>query len=206
VNEIAHGGRVWLVRHAESTWNSLGVVQGQDDTATLTTHGRHQSARLATRLSRYPVVAVYASDLRRARETAAPVAAVFGLPVVTDEDLRERSFGDFEGGPVDALHPGVTGLSDHRVVDGGARPDGGESLHDVQQRVGRFVDRLDSERRTGDVVVVAHGGSVRAFRNYCAGQCVEDMAWDAVANASVWPILLQGPVCTAAPGEIRTEH
>jgi probable phosphoglycerate mutase len=198
---MREGTSVWLVRHAESNWNALGLVQGQADQSTLTDHGRAQALQVAERFRDQGVVAVYASDLRRTRETAAPVAALLGLSVHTDPALRERCFGVFEGGPVSALCPEVTGISGHRVVDVHARPVGGESLDDVQQRVAPFVDWLEDEHYAGDVVVVAHGGSVRAVRNYCAGLAVEDMVWDAVANGSVWPVQLP----RRSPGVVRQD-
>jgi probable phosphoglycerate mutase len=196
---------VWLVRHGESTWNELGLVQGQDDTSTLTARGRRQSEELSERFQETAVVAVFASDLQRARQTATPLATALGLPVRTDPALRERSFGVFQGGPVDALHPGVTGIRGDGVVDGNARPLGGESLDDVQKRVAKFVDWLGSQSHDGDVVVVVHGGSLRAIRNYCAGKRVEEMRWDVVANGSVWPVRLPGAVDPAAPPGMNPE-
>ncbi|MGH9017462.1 MAG: histidine phosphatase family protein [Acidimicrobiales bacterium] len=181
---------MWLVRHGETTWNATGLVQGQNDSSTLTTHGCHQSVMLVDRLRGVPVTAIYASDLGRARQTAVPLAEHLGLTVLTDRRLRERCFGVFEGGPVEALHPGVTGHGADGVIDADARPEGGESLNDVQHRVGDFVEHVRGIAHHGDVVVVAHGGSVRAFGNYCAGRSVDQMPWDVVANASVRPVLL----------------
>jgi 2,3-bisphosphoglycerate-dependent phosphoglycerate mutase len=192
---------VWLVRHGESTWNALGLVQGQDDTATLTARGRHQSVKLSERFRHSAVGAVYASDLQRARQTATPLATAHGIPVQTDPALRERCFGIFQGGPVDALHPGVTGIRGEGVVNAHARPVGGESLDDVQNRVALFVDWLGGQSHEGDVVVVVHGGSLRAIRNYCAGKNVEEMRWDVVANGSVWPVRLPGTVTTVTHQE-----
>ncbi len=195
---------LWLVRHGESTWNALGLVQGQDDTAILTERGRHQAKKLSERFQQSAVGVVYASDLQRARQTATPLAAALGLPVRTDPALRERCFGVYEGVPVEALHPGVTGIRGDSVVDANARPSGGESLDDVQKRLAQFVDGLGGRWHDGDVVVVLHGGSLRAIRNHCAGMRVEEMKWDIVANGSVWPVRLSSTASSPAPG-IPTE-
>jgi probable phosphoglycerate mutase len=195
-----------LVRHGESTWNRLGLVQGQLDGASLTTKGRQQALALAERFRDGQVEALYTSDLRRARQTMEPLASALGLPVVSDRSLRERCFGTCEGGPVDALHAGITGIRGSGVVDAQARPPGGESLEDVQNRVGRFVEGLAAENHAGDVVVVAHGGSLRALRNYCAGLAVADMTWDVVPNASVWPVSLPATLLTAAVAAVKAEN
>ena len=97
--------RLWLVRHGESTWNVAGLAQGHDDQAELTERGLRQAADAARRFRDRPVRAIYASDLRRARQTAAAFAAVAGVPVFADARLRERSLGVLEGGPLAPLRP-----------------------------------------------------------------------------------------------------
>ena len=133
---------IWLVRHGESTWNALGLAQGHCDQARLTRHGQHQARAVAARLYRRPIGALYASDLRRALQTAAPLASVLGLPVSRDARLRERCLGILEGTDATAIHPTVSGLRAHRVVDADARPAGGESLRDFYRRVAEFADDL----------------------------------------------------------------
>jgi probable phosphoglycerate mutase len=182
------GPTMWLVRHGESTWNVLGIVQGQCDQATLTSRGRTQAQQAAQRLGSHPIAAIVASDLLRTRETAAIVARSFGLPFSVDPALRERCFGALEGAPVEAMSPEVTGIDDDRVVDPRARPAGGESLEELYTRAAGFVDQLNHHEHRGDVVVVAHGGSIRAIRSYCARQPVGDMRWEPVANGSVWRV------------------
>jgi 2,3-bisphosphoglycerate-dependent phosphoglycerate mutase len=187
---------LWVVRHGESTWNVLGLVQGQSDDPVLTRRGRRQSEGLAAHFRAAEdargrrVGAVIASDLRRARQTAEILAVPTGLPVETDPRLRERSFGTSEGLAAHLLHAGVTGIRGDRVVDVDAHPDGGESLHDVYRRAATFVDQITRQTHGGDVVVVAHGGTVRAIRAYCAAIEVWDMTWDDVPNASAWRVRL----------------
>src|SRR5580700_11493429 len=90
---------LWLVRHGESTWNTAGLVQGHNDEAELTERGLRQAAEAAAQFGYRPIRAIYASDLRRARQTAAAFAAVLGLTVNVDARLRERSLGVLEGVP-----------------------------------------------------------------------------------------------------------
>ena len=113
-----------------------------------------------------------------------------GLAVHADPALRERCFGVFEGHPLHTLDAGRSGIRDERVVDTTARPEGGESLDDLYERAKMFVDGLADRPRSGDVVIVTHGGTIRALRAYCTGAPMLGTRWDVVPNGSVWKIEL----------------
>jgi probable phosphoglycerate mutase len=176
--------RLLMVRHGESTWNVLGLIQGHADAPTLTAKGRRQSALVAEQLAPGGAEAIYSSDLARARETAAFVGQALGLPVAIDPALRERCFGSYEGLPLGALGPADSGIRGDHVADAAARPDGGESLDEVYARVGSFLERIQREH-DGDVILVSHGGAIRAMRAFCAGVPMNRTQWDVVANGSV---------------------
>jgi probable phosphoglycerate mutase len=179
---------LWLVRHGESTWNLQGRIQGHADGPMLTEEGARQSAQVADGFQIGEVEAIYASDLTRAQQTATIVGAALRLNVQTHQALRERCFGVYEGLPLDSLESTDSGISGDRIVDTEARPEGGESLEDLYRRVGAFVDWLWEQPHAGDVMVVTHGGTIRALRAYCAGSPMAESAWDTVANGSVWEI------------------
>jgi 2,3-bisphosphoglycerate-dependent phosphoglycerate mutase len=173
---------IWLVRHGESTWNTLGLAQGHCDQARLTRRGEQQAWAVASQLRSRPIGALYASDLRRALQTAAPLAAVLGLPVISDARLRERCLGVLEGTEAAAIHPTVSGLRARRVVDADARPAGGESLREFYRRVAEFADDLPAP---GDIAVVAHGGTVRMLNAYLRRIPVDRMSWEPLANGCI---------------------
>jgi 2,3-bisphosphoglycerate-dependent phosphoglycerate mutase len=193
---------LWLVRHGESTWNTAGLAQGHNDEAELTERGRRQADEAAAQFGYRPVRAIYASDLRRAQQTAAAFATVLGLPVHADARLRERSLGILEGTPHAAIGPAATGLADGLVIDPDARPAAGESVRDLYRRAAGFCDDLAralsdpvlgdpvlSHRvmgaHTGDVLVIAHGGTVRVLYAYLHGVPVDQMTWRPVDNATI---------------------
>jgi broad specificity phosphatase PhoE len=178
-------GTLWLIRHGQSTWNVRGLAQGHRDEAQLTARGEQQAAELATELRTQNIRTLYASDLRRALETAAPLAEVLGLAVNRDVRLRERSLGVLEGMASAAISPKVTGLGANRVADPDARPDGGESVRDLYERVASFADELAAREHPGDVAVVAHGGTVRVLSAYVHGIAVERMAWEPLENGRI---------------------
>lgn len=178
---------LWLIRHGESTWNTLGLVQGHCDEAELTARGAAQAAAVAERFAGRDVSALYASDLRRALQTAAVVAAAAGVPVITDSRLRERNLGELEGTTHASVKPSVMGFEAGQVRDPDARPVGGESIRDLYQRAAAFCDDLTRRppKTPGDVVVVAHGGTLRVLRAYLSGVTVEQMPWEPLENARV---------------------
>jgi hypothetical protein len=100
---------LWLVRHGQSTWNVLGLVQGHCDQARLTARGAHQARNVANQLRGCPIGALYASDLQRAVATAAPLASVLGLSMTRDRRLRERSLGALEGTASAAVPSALSG-------------------------------------------------------------------------------------------------
>lgn len=181
---------LWLVRHGESTWNTRGLTQGHNDQAELTGRGLRQAEEVATRFAGRAVSAIYCSDLRRARQTAAPLAAAAGVPVTLDARLRERGLGVLEGSPASGNLPSATGLDLKAglLVDPDTRPADGESVRDLYRRAAAFCDDLRAAVSPGegaDVVVVAHGGTLRVLRAYLSGVPVEEMDWTRLGNATV---------------------
>jgi broad specificity phosphatase PhoE len=186
---------LWLVRHGESTWNTAGLAQGHNDEAELTERGLRQATAAAAQFGYRPVRAIYASDLRRAQQTAAAFAAVLGLPVHRDARLRERSLGVFEGTPHAALDQSVTGLADGLVIAPDTRPDGGESVRDLYQRAATFCDDIAASPQPaagaapagpgGDVLVITHGGTVRVLDAYIHGVPPDQMTWRPVDNGAI---------------------
>ena len=188
---------MWLVRHGESTWNTAGLCQGHNDEAELTERGLRQAAEAAAQFGYRPVRAIYASDLCRAQQTAAAFSAVLGLPVHDDPRLRERCLGVLEGTPHATISPADLGHGDGRLFDADIKPDAGESVRDLYTRVATFCDDLTTgivkgrdtlpglTERDGDVLVIAHGGSVRVLEAYAHGIGVDQMTWRAVDNATI---------------------
>ena len=178
---------LWLVRHGESTWNIAGLAQGHNDEAELTERGLRQAAEAAAQFGYRPVRAIYASDLRRAQQTAAAFAAVLGLPVHLDARLRERCLGVLEGTAHKTIGQSDLGHGNGRLFDPDVRPAAGESVRDLYQRAAAFCDDLAAGLGdgSGDVLVIAHGGTVRVLDAYLSGVPVDQMTWRPVDNATI---------------------
>jgi broad specificity phosphatase PhoE len=155
-----------LVRHGETDWNRDGRWQGHSDTP-LNDAGREQARRLAPELSDVDVV--YSSDLARARETAEILAQQLGLHVRLDPRLRERGFGAWEGrtsAEIEAAfqHEHARWLAG----DTPGAPDA-EPFDEFASRVHDFVTEVVDRHADETVLIVAHGGSLRAIHALAQG-------------------------------------
>jgi broad specificity phosphatase PhoE len=154
--------RLLLVRHGETTWNVERRFQGQQDSP-LTERGRWQAERLAERLRPLPIAAIYSSDLGRTMATADVLASPLGLPVQPAPPLREGSFGLYEGATyaelVERYGEAVTRWAADPVD---LAPPEGETLRAMHERVAAFVRTTVAAHAGATVLLVAHGGSVRA--------------------------------------------
>jgi broad specificity phosphatase PhoE len=145
-----------LTRHGETEWNREGRVQGHADIP-LNGTGIAQAQRLAADLLHLELDAVYASDLLRASVTASIVAEPRGLEVVLLPALRERDFGTWEGlTDVEARRRFPTETADPRTW-GDAETQG-----EMASRVFRALIEIGCEHAGGTVLVVSHGGPLRA--------------------------------------------
>ena len=151
---------ILLARHGETDWNRERRIQGHTDRP-LTDEGRRQAADLAEELSGDPPDAVYSSDLARAHETARIVADRLGLDVVVLPELRERDFGTWEGLTDDEI---MTRFPQARNGPWGDA----ESREEMLERVREAVERISAGHPEGSVLVITHGGPVRALLTACS--------------------------------------
>jgi broad specificity phosphatase PhoE len=158
---------ILLTRHGESDWNRARRWQGFADRP-LTETGREQAVALAERLADTELDAVYSSDLQRARETAEIVARSKGLRVETTPDLREVDVGSWSGltrTEAEARFPEAYA----RWLQGGEGWDDGETYAEMSRRVVGAILRIAAKHPNGRVLVVAHGGSIRAVHAAALG-------------------------------------
>ncbi|ANF56747.1 histidine phosphatase family protein [Halotalea alkalilenta] len=151
-------GRVLLMRHAHSEANAAGLIISDPRVAVahygLSERGR---AQLDSRLDgwRWPVPnRIVHSPFRRTLETARTVAKRFELAIRADEALRERGFGELEGGP-DARYGEIWARD---ALDASHRDFGVESLEAVATRMRAALERWDAASSPATtLLVVSHG-------------------------------------------------
>jgi probable phosphoglycerate mutase len=184
--------RIVAVRHGETVWNAEMRMQGQLDTE-LSARGRRQAARAAAALADEGIEHIVSSDLARARDTAAAIAAVVGLPLGTDPGLRERCFGVFERhtyAEIDARWP--TEAARWRRHDPTFAPAGGETLIEFDARAVAAVKAIAERARGRSLLVVTHGGVLDCLYRAACGLALDaPRSWQ-LGNAAINRLLFTG--------------
>jgi alpha-ribazole phosphatase/probable phosphoglycerate mutase len=151
---------IW-VRHGETLWNREYRLQGLSNVA-LSERGQWQAERLAAAFTEQPNY-IFASPLQRAQAFAAPLAARFALPVQVDDDLREMSFGQWEGLRYADMEPAMQKQFEAWCNDPVTNiPPGGEGAAALAARVQNFLHMLTARLQENETaVIVTHGGIIR---------------------------------------------
>jgi broad specificity phosphatase PhoE len=165
---MAEHTRVHLVRHGE-VYNPDGVLYGRLAEFHLSEKGRAQAAAVADALADRDIVAVIASPLERAQETAAPIAARHDLPVDTDPDLIEST--NFLQGR--RISPGDGAWRDPRVwwlVRNPFTPSWGEPYKQIAARMTTAVDKARARAAGREAVCVGHQLPIWTLRLHLTGK------------------------------------
>jgi broad specificity phosphatase PhoE len=157
---------IHLIRHAESLWNVEGRYQGQGDSG-LTELGHAQARELAESLARLvpKVDLVFASDLPRVLDTAAPALSALGLDATPDSRLRELDMGSWSGRLFAELAETEPELVAAAAAGSDVRRGGGETFAELRIRVAEALDDIAArclEAPADPVALVfTHGGPIR---------------------------------------------
>ncbi|MDR0764373.1 MAG: histidine phosphatase family protein [Synergistaceae bacterium] len=181
--------RIFFVRHGQTDWNRTLRYQGSTDMA-LNENGRSQARKAGLRLSRVIPCRVFSSPMLRAYGTAEAIteAGAADAPIETMDDLREISFGEWEG----LTYPEIIErhASDYRAwteTPFSSSPTGGESFESVRTRSARAAEAVKSACAPGAaILVVAHGIVLRALLSSLADAGDSSLIWRAhLDNCSV---------------------
>ena len=164
------GVRLILVRHGETVWNQENRWQGQADTP-LSEAGHEQARQLAQHFldKRRSIQAIYTSDLSRARDTARIIGQTLHIQPIETVAWREMDIGTWSGLTTAEV---VTRHAEEweRLRQGEDLPrGGGETFAQFQGRLVESLEQFIHEHSGEQVVVVTHGGAVRAFLLHCRG-------------------------------------
>lgn len=178
-----------LVRHGVTPTTGQ-VLPGRAPGLHLSEAGLHQAAMVAERLEGLPLAAIYSSPLERARETAAPSAARFGLDAVAHDGLIEADFGAWTGRRIDEL----TQLPEWETVQKAPstfRFPGGESFVELQSRMIATMERLRAAHPGGVVVCFSHADPIKAILTHALGTHLDHFQRVDVGTGSIsaiqWP-------------------
>jgi probable phosphoglycerate mutase len=159
-------GRIFLLRHGQTTANRDRILQGPRIDAQLSDLGRRQAESLGHALAEHPLGALYSSPLSRARDTAQAIAQRHtrnglphdGLAVQVASEIYEMDYGSLAGRTYDEIAAEMEQVLDAwRMGFIDQSFPGGESPVLAQHRLRPFAQRLRVEAQGNDVAVVAHG-------------------------------------------------
>lgn len=173
------------MRHGQSTWNSEHRIQGQLDPP-LSAEGLRQAELLAHRLAPRHFAGFYASDLKRAWQTAETIAAVVGQAPSPDQALREIFLGEWEGlttAEIAERYPrqwaAWVDQPDWDVVPGG------EGAARFDARVAAAIDAIMQRHQHGRILVVTHGGVIQVALHRVVGRASRGLFPFRIQNASI---------------------
>jgi broad specificity phosphatase PhoE len=185
--------RLLLVRHGETAWNRQGRYQGSADVP-LNATGRRQAKALAAQLSAERIAAVYSSTLRRAYDTAVPIAAAHGLTVVRDPRLNEINQGLWEGlRPAEIMQRWAALHDQWEREPLAVRLPEGDTLEEVKARVLAALDDILSAWGGQTVCIVAHKVSLAIIKSYALGLPLLDALRVMPPNASIEAVVAVSP-------------
>jgi broad specificity phosphatase PhoE len=197
-------GRIFLVRHGQTTANAQQVIQGPRIDAELSHLGQQQASRVAKALAPVPLEAVYSSPLVRARQTAQAVVAGRRqrandghrhLAVQVVPELYEMDYGQFIGRTYRDVEPEMEQILDAWKMGflATAFP-GGESALVAQHRIRPFCTRLVECANEADIAVVAHGRINRVLLATLTGAGLQKLEEFPQSNASITELEVNGAV------------
>lgn len=154
-----------FMRHGESRGNFLNQLNSDISKQTngLTEKGGREVRETLETIKYKDFSAIYCSDFRRTKETAAIASEYFNLPVIEDKRLREVGVGEFEGGPSKDLD----NFRENNLEDWqSGSPKGIESFKSLNLRVFEFIKEIEEKYRGKKILVIAHGDICRMARGF----------------------------------------
>jgi broad specificity phosphatase PhoE len=171
----------WFLRHGETDWNAQDLSQGDIDIP-LNAKGREQALSAAALVRGHGIATIVSSSLSRALDTAQAVSDAIGVPVQSDDGLREVKFGEQEGKPMGDWYDDW--------IAGTYTPEGAEPFAVLRERAVAAVNR--ALQKPAPVLVVAHGALFRSLRSAMGLQ-------PNVRTANAVPIYCEPPAAAGQP-------
>lgn len=157
--------RLILVRHGRTPSNTELLLDTAAPGADLDDHGRWQATTLIERLADVPVQAIYASNLVRTQQTAAPLAQTVGVPITILDGLREISAGDYEMASftmTDEVNAYQSTLMKWATGDLLAKVPGGENAIEFFERYDDAISHIAASQAQ-HALAVSHGAALRVW-------------------------------------------
>lgn len=144
--------KIILTRHGQTDWNVLGKVQGITDIE-LNETGIKQAEETGNKLLNYNIDYIITSPLKRAKKTAEIIAKDRNIPILVDEGLKERAYGEIEGKTLKEFD-----INEVWNYKPNKQFKDMESVGQLFNRVNGFLNNLKQNYSDKTVLLVTHGG------------------------------------------------
>lgn len=167
---------LFITRHGQTDWNVLHKVQGKADIS-LNAKGINQALQTKQKLESQKIDLIICSPLKRTKETAEIINSNRNIPIIYDEKISERDFGEFEGTEQENFDFEVF-WSYYKNF----KYQKAENIKDFFSRIYSRLDEIKSEYRNINVLLVTHGGVSIPVNCYFNGIPTEDNLLSLVLN------------------------
>lgn len=151
---------LYVVRHGQTDWNVESRIQGHTNTS-LNETGRKQADELSKKIESVKLDLIISSPLTRALDTAKAINQNRNLSIIINNDLIERSFGDFEGlDDLSSYNCDINTLLDYKL---NYDKNNVEPIQDLFKRVSKFIKFCSTNFSNKNILVSTHGGVVQAL-------------------------------------------
>jgi broad specificity phosphatase PhoE len=189
-NELEQGKlTIYFVRHGKTEWNLTGQMQGWGDSP-LVSEGKNGAILVGEALQDIRFKAAYVSPSKRTQDTAKYILSGKKVPIHLTEEFREMSFGSWEGVRVSELDEQFKEARHamlHSPATFDARENGGETYYQLEERVQKGIQKLISEQKSGNVLVVSHGMTLTLLMYLLGGGKMADhrLKGERILNTSI---------------------
>jgi broad specificity phosphatase PhoE len=154
---------LYIIRHGQTDHNLKGIVQGKGVNLPLNELGRSQSKAFFEAYKHVPFDSIYTSTLTRAQQTIYPFRDI-GVPYEIFPELDEISWGEMEGSQIVMENSDVfkSLVDEWRAGNIDAKPKGGESPRELQERQKRFITHLLHTPHR-NILISMHGRAIRSM-------------------------------------------
>lgn len=169
--------RLYITRHGETEWNTQGRMQGWKN-SNLTERGMSNAKALGRALKDVEFERVYCSPLDRTRHTAELIFDGRDIEIVYEDNLKEIHLGEFEGlnqDEIKAIYPEFKNHFWEKPHLYAAKS--GEDFYKVRERVVNALEKIISENKTGNILIVTHGVVLKTIHSYFKNLPMERL-WD----------------------------
>ena len=156
--------KIYYVRHGQTDLNLAKKMQGGGTEKELNETGVSQAYNTKKELENVKYDLVICSPMKRAKQTAEIINEGRDIPIITDERIRERKLGDYEGR--DVTEEMENNIWDYKL---NYNIPNGENLHDFEKRIDEFFDDIKEKYHDKSVLIVAHGGIAKVIKAHLYG-------------------------------------